>query len=177
MARRVLLGKEGSNYVLKVSKPGVDVIDDTIASRDYLFNSEVYRAGVLRADTSLNSMDTNGENIETTSDSSGTPYIPAYIITEKGLINPTAKFDQTITFSNSGFEALYAIGINCLSTLSGGGMFEFSTAGSGTTKNTVKAVYVRFCGDARSSSGDNIQDILISNREHEQVQTETLTYK
>ena len=57
MARRVLLGKEGSNYVLKVSKPGVDVIDDTIASRDYLFNSEVYRAGVLRANTTVNNME------------------------------------------------------------------------------------------------------------------------
>ena len=37
MAKRVLLGKEGSNYVLKVSKPSVDVIDDTINDRDYLF--------------------------------------------------------------------------------------------------------------------------------------------
>jgi hypothetical protein len=144
MARRVLLGKEGSNYVLKISKPGVDVIDDTIASRDYLFNSEVYRAGVLRANTTVNNMDESGENLETTSDSSGTPYIPAYIITEKGLINPTGIFDQTDVYSNSGFEALYAKAINCLSTKSGGGMFEFSLASSGTTKNIVKAVYVNF---------------------------------
>jgi hypothetical protein len=144
MARRVLLGKEGSNYVLKVSKPGVDVIDDTIASRDYLFNSEVYRAGVLRANTTVTAMSASGENSETTSDSSGTPYIPAYIITEKGLVNPTAEFDQTDTYSNSGFEALYAKAINCLSTASGGGMFEFSTTGSGTTKNKVKPVYVNF---------------------------------
>ena len=144
MARRVLLGKEGSNYVLKVSKPGVDVIDDTIASRDYLFNSEVYRAGVLRANTTVTTMSASGENLETTSDSSGTPYIPAYIITEKGLVNPTAEFDQTDTYSNSGFEALYAKAINCLSTASGGGMFEFSTTGSGTTKNKVKPVFVNF---------------------------------
>ena len=144
MARRVLLGKEGSNYVLKVSKPGVDVVSDSIASRDYLFNSEVYRAGVLRANTAVTTMSASGENLETTSDSSGTPYIPAFIITEKGIVNPTAKFDQTETYSNSGFEALYAVAINCLSTLSGGGMFEFSTTGTGTTKNKVKPVYINF---------------------------------
>ena len=51
MAKRVLLGKEGSNYVLKVSKPSVDVIDDTINDRDYLFNSEMYRAGVIRSNS------------------------------------------------------------------------------------------------------------------------------
>ena len=60
MAKRVLLGKEGSNYVLKVSKPGVDVIDDTISDRDYLFNSELYRAGVIRSNSTYTNITTSG---------------------------------------------------------------------------------------------------------------------
>ena len=142
MSRRVLLGKEGSNYVLKVSKPGVDVIDDSIASRDYLFNSEVYRAGVLRANTAVTTMSTAGTPLPTTSDSSGTAYIPAYVITEKGVVYPQAQFDQTQSTGN-GFNEIYAVVKGCNSTAAGGGMFEFSTTGSGTNKNVVKPIYVK----------------------------------
>ena len=92
MAKRVLLGKEGSNYVLKVSKPGVDVIDDTINSRDYLFNSEVYRAGVIRSSVEHSAITTSGVDLPTTSDANNTPYIPAYIVSEKGALYPQGKF-------------------------------------------------------------------------------------
>ncbi len=79
MAKRILLGKEGSNYVLKVSKPTVDVIDDTINDRDYLFNSEMYRAGVIRSNSTYTSMSTSGVDLPTTSDSSNNAYILLYI--------------------------------------------------------------------------------------------------
>ena len=77
MARRVLLGKEDSNYVLKVSKPTVDVIDDTINDRDYLFHSDVYRDGVIRSNSTYATMTTSGVELATTSDSNGNPSIPA----------------------------------------------------------------------------------------------------
>ena len=94
MAKRVLLGKEGSNYVLKVSKPSVDVIDDTINDRDYLFNSEMYRAGVIRSNSTYTTITTSGVDLPTTSDSSGNAYIPAFIISEKGAFYPQARFDE-----------------------------------------------------------------------------------
>ena len=50
--KRVVLGKlANNNYGLQISKAGVDVIDDTINSQDYLFNSEVYRAGTIRSNS------------------------------------------------------------------------------------------------------------------------------
>jgi hypothetical protein len=136
MARRVLLGKEGSNYVLKVSKPTVDVIDDTINDRDYLFNSEVYRAGVIRTNSTYNTITTSGVDLPTTSDSNSNAYIPAYIISEKGVFNPQATFDEYwgSAFSGGGRAATL---ISCLSTAAGGGLFQFSLDGSGTTKNRV----------------------------------------
>src|SRR6056300_231101 len=136
MARRVLLGKEGSNYVLKVSKPTVDVIDDTINDRDYLFNSEVYRAGVIRTNSTYTAMTTSGIDLPTTSDSNSNAYIPAYIISEKGVFNPQATFDEFwgSAFSGGGRDATL---INCLSTAAGGGLFQFSLNASGTTKNKI----------------------------------------
>jgi len=48
MAKRVVLGKKGSDYVLQISKSGVDVIDDSPNTKDLLFNSlDTYRSGVI----------------------------------------------------------------------------------------------------------------------------------
>ena len=155
MAKRVLLGKEGSNYVLKVSKPSVDVIDDTINDRDYLFNSELYRAGVIRSNSEYRTMATSGVDLPTTSDANGTAYIPAFIISEKGAFYPQSKFDQAFGSGGSSFGALYVKVVNCASTAGGGGMFEFSLNSSGTTKNKVIPYYVNLDGLTDPRPGQN----------------------
>lgn len=155
MAKRVLLGKEGSNYVLKVSKPGVDVIDDTINDRDYLFNSEMYRAGVIRSNSEYSTMTTSGVDLPTTSDANGTAYIPAFIISEKGRFYPQGKFDQAFGSGGSSFGSLYVKVVNCLSTAGGGGMFQFSLNTSGTTKNKVIPYYVNLDDLTDPRPGEN----------------------
>ena len=135
MARRVLLGKEGSNYVLKISKPGVDLIDDTVNDRDLLFNSQVYRAGTIRAASTYTSITSNA-TLATTEDSTGAAYIPAYIITEGGTEYPQAYFDY-FRGTSSSFDDLYGQVIGALPTNGGGGLFEYSLLSSGTTKNKV----------------------------------------
>src|SRR5210317_1465863 len=161
MAKRVLLGKEGSNYVLKVSKPTVDVIDDTINDRDYLFNSEVYRAGVIRSNSTYATMTTSGVDLPTTSDSSGNAYIPAYIISEKGAFYPQASFDERWGGTTSGgFRT--ATFINCLSTAAGGGMFQFSLGSTSTTKNIVipYEADAEFMSDPRPGEGSGTYPFL-----------------
>jgi hypothetical protein len=162
MAKRVLLGKEGSNYVLKVSKPGVDVIDDSINDRDYLFNSEMYRAGVIRSNSTYSTMTTSGVELPTTSDSSGNAYIPAFIISEKGAFNPQGTFDEA--WGSSGFSggSRYAVFVNCLNTAAGGGMFQFSLKSSGTTKNVVIPYEAdpEFMTDPRPGEGDGTYPFL-----------------
>jgi hypothetical protein len=162
MAKRVLLGKEGSNYVLKVSKPTVDVIDDTINDRDYLFNSEMYRAGVIRSNSTYTSMTTSGVDLPTTSDSSGNAYIPAFIISEKGAFYPQGSFDEV--YGGSGFTggSRTATFINCLNTAAGGGMFQFSLNASGTTKNKVipYEADAEFMTDPRPGEGDGTYPFL-----------------
>jgi len=155
MSRRVLLGKEGSNFVLKVSKPGVDVIDDTINDRDYLFNSEMYRAGVIRSNSEYAAMTTSGVDLPTTSDANGTAYIPAFIISEKGAFYPQSKFDQAFGSGGSSFGSLYVKVVNCASTAGGGGMFQFSLNTSGTTKNKVIPYYVNLNGLTDPRPGEN----------------------
>lgn len=161
MARRVLLGKEGSNYVLKVSKPTVDVIDDTINDRDYLFNSEVYRAGVIRTNSTYTAMTTSGVDLPTTSDSSGNAYIPAYIISEKGAFYPQASFDEFYGGGTSG-GGRAATFINCLNTAAGGALFQFSLNASGTTKNKVIPYEAdpEFMTDPRPGEGDGTYPFL-----------------
>ena len=155
MAKRVLLGKEGSKYVLKVSKPTVDVIDDTINDRDYLFNSELYRAGVIRSNSTFTSMTTSGVDLPTTSDSSGNAYIPAYIVSEKGGFYPQGRFFDSSGNSSSGGTVKASL-INCLNTAAGGGMFQFSLNSSGTTKNKLTPFFVDLEGmtDPRPGQGD-----------------------
>jgi len=161
MARRVLLGKEGSNYVLKVSKPTVDVIDDTINDRDYLFNSEVYRAGVIRTNSTYTAMTTLGVDLPTTFDSNSNAYIPAYIISEKGAFYPQASFDEFYGGATSG-GGRAATFINCLSTAAGGGLFQFSLNSSGTTKNKVipYEADAEFMTDPRPGEGDGTYPFL-----------------
>ena len=156
MSRRVLLGKEGSNYVLKVSKPTVDVIDDTINDRDYLFNSELYRAGVIRSNSTYTSMATSGVDLPTTSDSSGNAYIPAFIISEKGAFYPQARFDEQYGSGGASGGTIKGRLVNCQNTAAGGGMFQFSLNSSGTTKNKVIPYFVDVDGmtDPRPGEGD-----------------------
>jgi hypothetical protein len=156
MAKRVLLGKEGSNYVLKVSKPSVDVIDDTINDRDYLFNSEMYRAGVIRSNSTYTSMTTSGVDLPTTSDSSGNAYIPAFIISEKGAFYPQGRFSESYGSGGASGGHIRTKIVNALNTSAGGGMFQFSLNSSGTTKNKVIPYFVDVDGmtDPRPGMGD-----------------------
>ncbi len=162
MAKRVLLGKEGSNYVLKVSKPSVDVIDDTINDRDYLFNSEMYRAGVIRSNSTYTSMSTSGVDLPTTSDSSGNAYIPAFIISEKGAFYPQARFDEQYGSGGGSGGNIRGRFVNCLNTSAGGGLFQFSLNSSGTTKNKVIPYFVDIDGmtDPRPGQGDGTYPFL-----------------
>ena len=156
MAKRILLGKEGSNYVLKVSKPSVDVIDDTINDRDYLFNSEMYRAGVIRSNSTYTSITTSGVDLPTTSDSSGNAYIPAFIISEKGAFYPQARFNEQYGSGGASGGNIRGRIVNALNTSAGGGMFQFSLNSSGTTKNKVIPYFVDIDGmtDPRPGEGD-----------------------
>jgi len=162
MAKRVLLGKEGSNYVLKVSKPSVDVIDDTINDRDYLFNSEMYRAGVIRSNSTYTTMTTSGVDLPTTSDSSGNAYIPAFIISEKGAFYPQARFDEQYGSGGASGGNIRGRLVNCLNTSAGGGLFQFSLNSSGTTKNKVIPYFVDIDGmtDPRPGEGDGTYPFL-----------------
>jgi hypothetical protein len=162
MSRRVLLGKEGSNFVLKISKPSVDVIDDTINDRDYLFNSELYRAGVIRSNSTYTNITTSGVDLPTTSDSSGNAYIPAYIVSEKGAFNPQAKFSEQYGSGGSTGGTRNAKLQSCQNTAAGGGMFQFSLNSSGTTKNKVIPYFVDIDGmtDPRPGQGDGTYPFL-----------------
>ena len=141
--KRVVLGKlANNNYGLQISKAGVDVIDDTINSQDYLFNSEVYRAGTIRSNSEYSNMTTLGVELPTTSDSSGNAYIPAYIVSEKGAFNPQGKFVEQYGSGGSSGGTRTVTLVNCLNTAAGGGMFQFSLSSTTTTKNRVTPFFV-----------------------------------
>ena len=146
MAKRVVLGNDGSDYGLQISKSGDDVIDDTINTRDLLFTTvDNYRSGVITSDTDVTAMTTSGINLPTTSDGSNN-YIPAYQVVEKGVKLPVASFSETVNLQGNQFTPtiIYELEADAkggLPTVGGGGMFEFTTASSGTTANNVKAVF------------------------------------
>jgi hypothetical protein len=141
--KRVVLGKlANNNYGLQISKAGVDVIDDTINSQDYLFNSEVYRAGTIRSNSEYSNITTSGVDLPTTSDSSGNAYIPAYIVSEKGAFNPQGKFVEQYGSGGSSGGTRTVTLVNCLNTAAGGGMFQFSLGSTSTTKNKVIPFFV-----------------------------------
>ena len=146
MAKRVVLGNDGTDYGLQISKSGDDVIDDTINTRDLLFTTvDNYRSGVITSDTDVTAMTTSGINLPTTSDGSNN-YIPAYQVVEKGVKLPVASFSETVNLQGNQFTPtiIYELEADAkggLPTVGGGGMFEFTTASSGTTANKVKAVF------------------------------------
>ena len=141
--KRIVLGKKGSDFVLQVSKPGVDVIDDSPNTRDLLFNSlNTYRSGIIVSDTTVTgTMNSSGVAIATTTDSSGTNYIPAYQIIEKGVKSNFTQFQETTNLSFAGIQHTLSATVTAgLPTSAGGGMFELSLGGSGATVNLVKPV-------------------------------------
>ena len=155
MAKRVLLGKKGSDYGLFISKPGVDVTT-TSSPKDLLFNSGAtttasgatsersFRSGVIVTDTTITTMN-KGEvtNLPSTLGSDNNYYIPAYQIVENQVRNPTSGYNETRTISNIGYTYdLDSTHISGLPTNSGGGLFELSTSGSGSNINSIEAKYV-----------------------------------
>jgi len=141
MAKRVVLGKKGSDYVLQISKSGVDVIDDSPNTKDLLFNSlDTYRSGIIVSDTTISgTMSSSGVALATTADSNGTAYIPAYQIIEKGVKSNFTEFQETTNLSFAGIQhTLEATVAGGLPTSAGGGLFELSLGGSGSTLNLVR---------------------------------------
>ena len=139
--KRVVLGKKGSDYVLQISKAGTDVIDDTPNTRDLLFNSlDTYRSGVIVSDTTISgTMSSSGVALATTADSNGTAYIPAYQIIEKGVKSNFTEFQETTNLNFAGIQhTLEATVAGALPTSAGGGLFELSLGGSGSTLNLVR---------------------------------------
>lgn len=163
--KRVVLGKlANNNYGLQISKAGSDVIDDSISSKDYLFNSEVYRAGVIRSNSTYTTMTTSGVDLPTTEDSGGTAYIPAFIISEKGAFYPQARFDEQYGSGGASGGNIRGRFINCLNTAAGGGLFQFSLNASGTTKNKVIPYFVDVDGmtDPRPGEGSGTYPFLVA---------------
>lgn len=155
MAKRVLLGKKGSDYGLFISKPGVDVTT-TSSPKDLLFNSGAtttasgatsersFRSGVIVTDTTVTTM-TSGAvtNLPSTLGSDNNYYIPAYQIVENQVRNPTSGYNETRTIPSLGYTYdLDSTHISGLPTNSGGGLFELSTSGSGSNINSIEAKYV-----------------------------------
>jgi hypothetical protein len=165
MAKRVLLGKEsGSNFVLKISKPGDDIIDDTINDRDLLFNSEIYRAGVIRSNTSFTSLGSGSyKTFESTTDANGNHYIPAYLISENGTQFATAVFDYG-NASVTSAEDYYGRVVAGLPTAGGGGLYEFSLASSGTNRNRLKLQYINIADADDPRPGQNTGYPFIEDR-------------
>lgn len=165
MAKRVLLGKEsGSDFVLKISKPGDDIIDDTINDRDLLFNSEIYRAGVIRSNTSFTSLGSGSyKTFESTTDANGNHYIPAYLISENGTQFATAVFDygySSVTTSQDYYGRVVA----GLPTGGGGGLYEFSLASSGSNRNRLKLQFINIADADDPRPGQNTGYPFIEDR-------------
>jgi len=142
MANRVRLGYDGSGYSLQISKSGDDIVTDTINTRDLLFNSkDNYRSGVIASDTDVTTMTTSGISLPTTADANSNNYIPAYQVVEKGVKTPVLYFldDRTTGGVGFDFEATMQSGVP---TTGGGGLFEFSLGGTGSTVNLVKAAFI-----------------------------------
>jgi len=165
MARRVLLGKEsGSDFVLKISKPGDDIIDDTINDRDLLFNSEIYRAGIIRSNTSFTSLGSGSyKTFESTTDANGNHYIPAYLISENGTQFATAVFDYGYASVTSG-QDYYGRVVAGLPTGGGGGLYEFSLASSGSNRNRLKLQYINIADADDPRPGQNTGYPFIEDR-------------
>jgi len=153
MAKRVLLGKKGSEYGLYISKPGVDVTTTTSA-KDLLFNSgatttvtgsspttseKSFRSGVIVNDTTLTTLSAGAtKTLPSTLGSDNNYYIPAYQIVENGIANPTSGYNESISVSGVS-RSLVSDHLSGLPSNSGGGLWELTTAGSGANINAIEA--------------------------------------
>ena len=151
MAKRVLLGKKGSDYGLFISKPGVDVTT-TSSPKDLLFNSGAttvntgatsersFRSGVIVTDTTITTVTSGAtQNLPSTLGSDNNYYIPAYQIVENGVTNPTSGYDETRSFVSGIVYEIESDHLSGLPTNSGGGLWELTTSGSGSNINAIEA--------------------------------------
>ena len=151
MAKRVLLGKKGSDYGLFISKPGVDVTT-TSSPKDLLFNSGAtttasgatsersFRSGVIVTDTTITTVTSGAtQNLPSTLGSDNNYYIPAYQIVENGVRNPTAGYNETRSFVSGIVYDIESEHLSGLPTNSGGGLWELTTSGSGSNINAIEA--------------------------------------
>ena len=151
MAKRVLLGKKGSDYGLFISKPGVDVTT-TSSPKDLLFNSGAtttasgatsersFRAGVIVTDTTIGAVGSGATtNLASTLGSDNNYYIPAYQIVENGVRNPTAGYNETRSLISGIVYDIDSTHLSGLPTSSGGGLWELTTNGSGSNINAIEA--------------------------------------
>ena len=153
MAKRVLLGKKGSEYGLYISKPGVDVTTTTSA-KDLLFNSgftttvtgsspttseKSFRSGVIVTDTTLTTLAAGATKaLPSTLGSDNNYYIPAYQIVENGVRNPTSGYNESISVAGVS-RSLVSDHLSGLPSNSGGGLWELTTTGSGANINYIEA--------------------------------------
>ena len=151
MAKRIVLGKKGSDYGLFVSKPGVDVTT-TSAPKDLLFNSGAtttasgatsersFRSGVIVTDTTFTTL-TKGavKELPSTLGSDNNYYIPAYQIVENGVRTPQSGYDETRSFISGIVYEIESDHTSGLPTNSGGGLWELTTNGSGSNINAIEA--------------------------------------
>ena len=151
MAKRVLLGKKGSDYGLFISKPGVDVTT-TSSPKDLLFNSGAtttasgatsersFRSGVIVTDTTIATLTAGAtKTLPSTLGSDNNYYIPAYQIVENGVRNPTAGYNETRSFVSGIVYDIESEHLSGLPTNSGGGLWELTTSGSGSNINAIEA--------------------------------------
>ncbi len=81
MANRVIIGKIGSDFGLKVSKPGVDVTSG--ADKDMLFDSTSVRTGLVYAGGAGLQLGDSAQNFLTTGSKPDLGYPPLVIFSEK----------------------------------------------------------------------------------------------
>ena len=151
MAKRVLLGKKGSDYGLFISKPGVDVTT-TSSPKDLLFNSGAtttasgatsersFRSGVIVTDTTIATLTAGAtKTLPSTLGSDNNYYIPAYQIVENGVRNPTAGYNETRSLVSGIVYDIESEHLSGLPTNSGGGLWELTASGSGSNINAIEA--------------------------------------
>ena len=90
MANRVLIGKMGSDFGIKVSKEGFDVT--TTADKNLLFDSTSRRTGLVYAGATGLNLGDSADNYLTTGSKTSLGYPPLVIFSEKN--NGNLQFDD-----------------------------------------------------------------------------------
>ena len=90
MANRVLIGKMGSDFGIKVSKEGFDVT--TTADKNLLFDSTSRRTGLVYAGATGLTLNDSADNYLTTGSKTSLGYPPLVIFSEKN--NGNLQFDD-----------------------------------------------------------------------------------